>query len=144
MAVTPIPAGFHTITPYIVIPGVSTVLNFIAKAFDAQEIRRVSFPDGTIMNVEVRIGNSMLMFAEARGEYRMPGSIYMYVPDTDAVFLKAVQAGGEALMEPADQFYGDRNAAIIDPCGNYWWIATRVKEVTDEELQKGAAERMKK
>ena len=64
----------------------------------------------------------------------MPGSRYLYVPDTDAVYQKAVQAGGTSVMEPADQFYGDRNAGVKDPVGNVWWIATHIEDVSDEEL----------
>jgi PhnB protein len=80
------------------------------------------------------------MMGEARDEWpAMPGSLYLYVPDTDAVYKRAMEAGGKSLMEPADQFYGDRNAGVVDPSGNYWWIATHVEDVPPEEMEKRAA-----
>lgn len=85
MAVTPIPEGYHTVTPYLVIQGVPKLIDFLKQAFDAQEIMRMPRPDGTIMHAEVRVGDSAVMMGEARGEFKpMPGSLYLYVDDTDA------------------------------------------------------------
>ena len=94
------------------------------------------------MHALVQIGDSMVMMGEAmEGFPPMPGSIYLYVSDTNAVYRRAVEAGGESMMEPADQFYGDRNAGIKDPSGNRWWIATHVKDVEPEEIARRAQAR---
>src|SRR6266568_5870663 len=113
--------------------GESPQLN--ASRFDATELERMSRPDGTIGHAEVRIGDSVVMMGEARGESTpMPGTLYVYVSDTDAVYKRALEAGAASLMEPADQFYGDRNAAVKDAVGNRWWIATHKEDVSPQEI----------
>jgi PhnB protein len=140
MAVKSIPDGYHSVTPYLVVQGVATLLDFLNQVFDAQELHRMPRPDGTIMHAEVRIGDSVVMMGEPMGEFTpMPGSIYVYVNDADAVYKRALQAGATSLMEPADQFYGDRSAGVKDPVGNQWWIATHKEDVAAEELAKRAA-----
>lgn len=144
MAVKPIPEGHHSVTPYLVVPGVAKLIDFLKRAFEAKEIHRTTRPDGTIMHAEVRIGDSMVMMGEARGEWKpMPGAIYLYVNDTDATYKRALRAGATSVMEPADQFYGDRNAGVKDPVGNHWWIATHKEDVPPEELAKRAEAFMK-
>jgi PhnB protein len=139
MAVKPIPEGYHTVTPYLTVPGVPKLIDFLKQAFDAREIERMMEPDGTIRHAEVRIGDSVVMMGEAEGERQpMPSGIYLYVNDTDTVYKRALQAGATSLMEPADQFYGDRSAGVKDPSGNYWWIATHQEDVPPEELKKRA------
>jgi PhnB protein len=139
MAVTPIPEGYHTVTPYLVVQGVPTLIDFLKQAFDAQEIMRIPRPDGAIMHAEVRIGDSAVMMGEAMGEFQpMPGSIHLYVNDADATYQRALQAGATSIMEPADQFYGDRSAGVVDPVGNRWWIATHQEDVPPEELARRA------
>jgi PhnB protein len=141
MAVKPIPDGFHSVTPFMVVQGAAQLLDFLKQAFDAKEVHRpMQRPDGTIMHAEVRVGNSVLMMGEAMGEHTpMPSSLYLYVPDADAVYQRALQAGGTSLMEPTDQFWGDRNAGVEDPAGNRWWIATHQEDVSQEEIEKRAA-----
>jgi PhnB protein len=144
MAVNPIPEGFHSVTPYLVVREVPRLLDFLKQAFKAQEIMRMPAPDGTIMHAEVRIGDSPIMMGEARGEYKpMPGSIYLYVEDTDSTYKRALQAGATSQMEPADQFYGDRHASVIDPVGNHWYIATHIEDVPPDELARRAEAYMK-
>jgi PhnB protein len=139
LAVTPIPEGYHTVTPYLVVQGVPTLIDFLKQAFDAQEIMRIPRPDGAIMHAEVRIGDSAVMMGEAMGEFQpMPGSIHLYVNDADATYQRALQAGATSIMEPADQFYGDRSAGVVDPVGNRWWIATHQEDVPPEELARRA------
>ncbi len=139
MHAQPIPEGFRTITPYLTVRGVSKLIEFLKQAFEAVEMRRLAMPDGTVMNAELRIGDSMVMIGEApRGTTDlkiMTSMLYMYVIDPDSVYERAVEAGGKAIREPADQLYGDRVGAIEDPCGNQWWIATRIENVSDEELR---------
>jgi PhnB protein len=139
MAVQPIPDGYHSVTPYLVVQGVGKLIDFLTQAFDAQEFFRMPRPDGTIAHAEVRIGDSIVMMGEAMGELKpMPSSIYLYVNDTDAVYKRALQAGATSMMEPADQFYGDRRGGVKDPVGNIWWIATHQEDVPPEELAKRA------
>jgi uncharacterized glyoxalase superfamily protein PhnB len=139
MAARPIPEGFHTVTPYLLVQGAAKLIDFLKRAFEAKEIERMGRQDGTIMHAEVRIGDSIVMMGEPTGDFApMPGFMYLYVTDTDAVYKRAVQAGATSVMEPADQFYGDRNAGVKDPAGNLWWIATHKKDVSQEELRKRA------
>lgn len=144
MPVKHIPDGYHTITPYVIIQGVVKLITFITQAFDAVEIRKIESPDGNVTHAEFKIGNSMIMFSEAKTEYPpMPTCFYLYVEDTDAVYKKALDAGGISVMEPADQYYGDRNAGIKDASGNFWYIATHFEDLTAEELQEREKERKK-
>ena len=144
MAVKPIPEGFHSVTPYLIVQDVPKLLDFLKQAFTAQEIMRMPAPDGTIAHAEVRIGNSPIMMGEAHGDFKpMPGSIYLYVDDTDATYQRALQAGAKSLMEPANQFYGDRSASVVDPVGNHWWIATHIEDLQPEELARRAEAYMK-
>src|SRR5437867_10828831 len=122
MGQKPIPVGFHTVTPYLVSEGVPRLIEFLDAAFNAVEVERSIDGNGRVMHAEVRIGDSMVMIGEAMD--RCPAvstSLYLYVPDIDAVYCQAIQAGGVSLMEPADQFYGDRNAGVQDPAGHKWW-----------------------
>ena len=139
MAVNPIPDGYHNVMPYLIVEGVATLTDFLQQAFGAKEIERIMRPDGTVMHAEVRIGDSIVMMGEAGGECTpMPSSIYLYVEDADTCYQSALRAGATSLMEPADQFYGDRNAGVKDPSGNFWWIATHQEDVPPEELQQRA------
>ena len=135
MAVQPIPDGYHTITPYIIVPNAAGFIEFAKKAFDAIVKERMDGPGGSIMHAELRIGNSIMMLSDPlRDPTLRPGHIYLYVDDTDETYNKAIAAGAESLLEPADQFYGDRNAGVKDVFGNTWWIATHVEEVSREEM----------
>lgn len=92
------------------------------------------------MNAEVRLGDLIVMISEARDEWKsMPSAIYLYVNDTDTTYQRALQAGATSLMEPGDQFYGDRNAGVKDVSGNHWWIATYQEDVSPEEFAKREA-----
>jgi uncharacterized glyoxalase superfamily protein PhnB len=144
MAVKPIPDNYHTVTPYLIVKGAAQLIDFLIQAFDGKEMERMAQPDGTIMHAEVKIGDSVIMMGETGGRWEpRPGSLYLYVPDTDATYQKALKAGATSVMEPANQFYGDRNAGVKDFCGNYWWIATHIEDVPPEELKKRAEAVMK-
>jgi uncharacterized glyoxalase superfamily protein PhnB len=144
MAVKPIPDGYHTITPYLTVQGAPKLLDFLKQAFAAQEIERMTRPDGTIGHAEVRIGDSVVMMSEACNEWKpMPSAMYLYVNDVDAVYQRALQAGAISTMEPMDQFYGDRSAGVKDPSGNQWWIAAHKEDVPPEELKRRAAAAMR-
>jgi PhnB protein len=123
--VSPIPPGLHTITPYFQVSDARKLIDFVTQAFGAEEMFRVPMPDGSIVHAEVRIGDSMIEVADAGEQYKaMPGAIHYYVEDTDAVYRRALDAGGISLAEPVDQAYGERSAGVRDPVGNNWYIAT--------------------
>src|SRR2546423_1396839 len=138
------PDAYHTVTPYLTVQGVAELLDFVKAAFGAEEIERMPGPEGRVVHAEVRIGDSVVMMGEAPDASKvMPAMLYLYVPDTDATYRAALAAGAESVMEPADQFYGDRNAAVQDASGNQWWIATHVEDVSPEEMARRARERAK-
>jgi PhnB protein len=140
MAVKPIPAGYHSVTPYLHVRGVHGLLEFVQKAFDAQVLSQMLTPDGEVRHADVKIGDSMLMVGEARDDATaMPGMFYLYVPDVDAAFHKAVAAGGEVIRPVADQLYGDRSGGVKDACGNQWWLGTHVEDVSPEEIERRMA-----
>jgi len=142
MVVSPVPAGYHRVTPYLVVADGEGLITFLKKAFGAEELNRTVRPDGAIANAEVRIGDSMVMVAQAKEPWKpMPAGFYLYVPDTDAVYQAALAAGGISTLEPADQFYGDRNAGVQDAWGNNWWIATHIEDVDEAEIQRRMAAR---
>jgi PhnB protein len=139
MTVKPIPEGYHTVTPYLVIQGTAQLIEFLQKAFQAEETFRLEAPDGSISHAEVRIGDSRMMMGEAQGEIApMPAMLHLYVEDVDAVYQQALQAGAESIREPEDQFYGDRTGGVKDSFGNQWWIATHVEDVSPEEMARRA------
>ena len=137
--VKPIPHGFHAVTPYLVVPGIPRLLDFMKQAFGAEELHRSARPDGTVQHAVARIADSMIMMGEPQGEFGpKPSTLHLYVPDVDATYRRAVAAGGVSLREPADQFYGDRTGGVADPCGNQWWMATHVEDVPPEEMERRA------
>jgi uncharacterized glyoxalase superfamily protein PhnB len=145
MASKPIPEGYRSVTPYLLVPNVPKLIEFLKNAFGAEEAYPpFAGPDGRIMHAEVKVGDSILMMGEPMGEFGpMPASLYLYVSDTDATYQSALKAGATSVMEPANQFYGDRSAGVKDPTGNVWWIATHVEDVPPEELSKRAEAAMK-
>jgi len=143
MPVKPIPDGYHTVTPYLIIKGATAALEFYKKALGAKELARYPMPDGTIAHAEIQIGNSRVMLGEESPErgFRSPQTLggsgtglCLYVEDIDAWFKRAVDAGGKVLRPVEKQFYGDRTGTFIDPYGHNWTISTHVEDVTDEEM----------
>ena len=144
MKVKPIPEGYHTITPYFAVRDAAGLIDFLKRAFAVDVLEQMAMPDGTVMHAQLRIGDSMVMIGQLpkEGEHKlMPAMLYMYVEDADAVFNKAVQAGGKVIMAPVDQFYGDRSGAVEDPAGNQWWISTHKEDMSSEELRRRASQR---
>ncbi|MBD2099972.1 VOC family protein [Leptolyngbya sp. FACHB-261] len=136
-----IPAGFHSVTPYLIVQGVNQLLEFVKTAFDAEEVLFVKQPDGFIRRAAVRIGDSMVEMSEAKGEWTpMPGAIHLYVGDTDVVYERSLQAGATSLQKPTDMYYGECSAAVKDPVGNHWYIATHTEDLPSEELVKREAD----
>ena len=138
MPVKPIPDGYHSLTPYLVVQGAAKLIDFVKRAYGAAETLRMPGPGGMIMHAEVKIGDSILMVTDAAREASMPGSIYLYASDVDAAYKNALQAGASSLMEPTNMFWGDRFARVKDPFGNIWSIATHKEDVPTAELAKRA------
>jgi PhnB protein len=142
MPVKPIPDGYHSVTPYLIVKGAEKLLGFVKAAFDAEDRGSMKSLDGTIMHGEFKIGDSIVMYSDLNGYEPMPAMIHLYVPDVDATYRQALAAGATSLREPTDEFYGDRSAGVADAFGNRWWIATRVEEVSPEDLHRRAEEWM--
>lgn len=125
-----IPEGLRTVTPYLIPHGSAQLIEFVKRAFDAEEVMRHEEPKGTIVHAEVRIGDSIIELGEARGDWQpKPMALHLYVPDTDAVYNRAIAAGATSVRPPSDQPYGDRAAGVADAFGNQWWIATHLRDV---------------
>jgi len=147
MAPRPIPEGYHTATPYLIIKGAAAALDYYKKAFGARETMRFDAPGGKIGHAEIKIGDSTIMLADEHPDmgYRgpqslggSPVSILLYVEDVDRWFKRAVAAGGKVTRPVADQFYGDRTGTLVDPFGHVWSIATHVEDVSPEEMNRRA------
>jgi PhnB protein len=145
MAVKPIPDGYHTVTPYLTVDDPAPVIEFLKTVFDAQETFAMRDDKGNIGHAEVKVGTSMLMLGKAHDEWKSrPGNFYVYVEDCDAIYKKALAAGATSISEPQTQFYGDRHGGVADSQGNNWWVATHVKDVTPEDMERGAREHQAK
>ena len=139
MTAKPIPDGYHTVTPYLIVPDVAAELAFLERAFGAEVTFKMQGPDGAVSHAEARVGTSMVMLGGSSDKWPpMPCMLYLYVEDVDAAYARAVEAGGESIMAPADQFYGDRNGGVRDAFGNQWWIGTHVEDLTPEEMRRRA------
>lgn len=139
---SPIPEGFHTLTTYLIVPDAERQIAFLRSAFDAEEEFRSTDEAGRVMHAQLRVGDSRVMLGESNEQWPpTTGSVYMYVDDCDTTYRKALEAGGESVMELADQFYGDRHGGVKDPSGNVWWISTHVEDVSQEEMERRMKER---
>jgi PhnB protein len=125
------PEGLNNVNVYMHPLRAEPVINFLKRAFGAREIGKYASPDGVVHHAEIRVGDSVVEMGEAHGKYPpMPTMFYLYVPDCDAVYQRALQAGATSIAEPVDQPYGDRSGAVKDVFGNQWYIATHIKDVT--------------
>src|SRR4051812_23575340 len=123
------PEGYHTVTPYLIVEGADKLVAFLKAAFNATVLMSTVNPDGKTGHTEVRIGDSIVMLSEARGEYHaMPAMLYVYVDDADFTYAKAIEAGATPVRPVEDQSYGDRSGGVKDMCGNQWWMATHQKK----------------
>jgi len=143
--VKPIPDGYHTITPVLMVNDAAKLIGFLKEAFGAREKERFTDSTGKIVHAEVTIGDSVVQLSDAMGEWKpIQVPLLLYVTDTDAAYRRALRAGATSLREPMDAFYGDRSAGVKDSFGNSWWIATHQEDVSREELEKRAAAERKK
>ncbi|MCU1230150.1 MAG: Glyoxalase/bleomycin resistance protein/dioxygenase [Acidobacteria bacterium] len=148
MTVNPIPAGYHTITPYLMLRDAARAIDFYRDVFGAVEVSRFAMPDGRVGHAELRIGDSNIMLADEFPEMGYVGpatrggttvGMQLYVTDCAAVYERAVAAGSKVLKPLADQFYGDRSGTIEDPFGHWWTISTHIEDVSEEEMARRAA-----
>ena len=149
--VDPIPEGYHTVTTYLVQRDTKKAIEFYTKAFGAETKVSMPGPGGRVMHAEVKIGDSMVMMSDEWPEMSpdtkspqtaggVTGTTFLYVPDVDAVFKRALDAGAKVNMPVTDMFWGDRFGKIVDPFGHHWGIATHKEDVSPEEMKKRQAE----
>ena len=150
-AVPPIPAGYHSVTPYLLVRGAAEALAFYQRAFGAEELMRLAAPDGAVAHAEIKIGDSPVMLADEGDQsddlgQKSPAtlgatsvSVMLYVSDVDALFAQALAAGASTLRPVQDQFYGDRSGTLRDPYGHVWTLATHVEDVSPEEIDRRVA-----
>jgi PhnB protein len=150
--VKPIPEGYHTITPYLIVKDGPRAIEFYKKAFGAQELFRMAGPDGKIAHAELQIGNSRFMLGTEAPEMGSrspetlkgtPVGLFLYLEDVDTAYKRAVDAGAKAQQPPQDMFWGDRYGKVADPFGHEWQLATHKEDVTPEEMGKRAQAAMK-
>jgi PhnB protein len=121
------PQGYNDVSVYIVADGAQRVIDFLKKAFDAEELRRFDTPEGKIMHGEVRVGDTVVMIADGGGNHpAFPVSLHVYMPDVDATYKKALDAGGTSVQAPVRKDDPDKRGGVKDPAGNTWWISTQV------------------
>ena len=153
MAVSHIPEGYHSVTPYLIVDGAADAIRFYEAAFGATEVLRMPMGDGgKLAHAEVMIGDSHVMLADEFPDMGFLGpqkrggataSLMVYVPDVDAAYAKAIAAGARQEREPADQFWGDRMGTLLDPFGHRWTLATHIEDVAEDEMQRRMAEAFK-
>ena len=145
MAVKPIPESYPRVSPYLIVKNVEDTMDFIQYVFDGKVREKMKMPDGSVNHGEMNIGDSVIMIGKASADYPQQNAmLYIYVEDTDAAYKRALEKGADSVMEPANQFYGDRNGGVKDNNGISWWMATHVEDVTPEELQTRNQQRYEK
>jgi PhnB protein len=146
--VNPIPEGYHSVTPYLILSGAGDAIAFYKRALGAEEVMRLADPGGKVHHAEISIGDSRIMLADEHPEIQAlspktvggsPVSIHLYVEDVDRAVERAVAAGATLVRPVADQFYGDRVGGIEDPFGYRWFIATHKEDLTIDEIRRRAA-----
>jgi PhnB protein len=146
--VKPIPDGYHTVTPYLILNAAGDAIAFYKKALGAAEVMRMDDPSGKIHHGEISIGGSRIMLSDEAPDIQAlspktiggsPVSIHLYVDDVDAAADRAVAAGAKLIRPVADQFYGDRVGGIEDPFGYRWFIATHKEDLSMDEIRRRAA-----
>ena len=147
----PVPEGYRTVTPYLAVDDAQQAIDFYTRAFGARERARMPMPDGKVGHVELEIGDSLVMLADpfpqstSKPPSQVGGTtvaIFLFSEDVDALFQQAVAAGATELMAPADMFWGDRFGSVQDPFGHVWQMATRVEDLTPEEIERRGEEAM--
>jgi PhnB protein len=137
--VQPVPAGYRTVTPYLVVADAAGEIEFIKAGLSGTLVYSHTGADGSVSHAEMKIGDSMVMLGQASEKWKpLPCAIYLYVEDCDALYAQAVAAGAKSTQEPTTHFYGDRGAGVLDSNGVQWWIGTHVEDVPPEEIARRA------
>jgi PhnB protein len=145
MAASYKPAHHQNVVPYLVVPDADKELAFVKEVFGATEMQVFRDPEGLIRHAEVGIGDSIVMLAQSGEQWPpLPAAIYIYVPDVDAVYQRALAIGVSSPRPPADQPYGDRNCGVTDGNGVQWWITTHLEDVSEAEMHRREAEALEK
>lgn len=143
-SVRPVPEGYHTVTPYLVVDNAQGLIEFIKNAFNGNVTFLMKGDGDKIMHATVTIGDSIVMISDTmEGMEAQNAMLYVYLDDVDTVFQKAVKARATTVREPRTEFYGDRAGAVKDKWGNVWWIATHVEDVDQQELERRSSQAMK-
>jgi uncharacterized glyoxalase superfamily protein PhnB len=122
------PAGYSTVSPYLIVDGAGRTIDFLVRAFDAEELRRFPDPEGRLMHAEVRIADTVVMLADGSAEWPpIAANVHVYVPDVDATYRRALEAGASSVQEPVKKDDADKRGGVRDPGGTTWWIATMVE-----------------
>ena len=146
--VKPVPEGYHSATPYLIVDGAAEALSFYKRVFGATERMRMPGPGGKVGHAEIEIGDSVLMLADEHPEMAVRGprafggsavSVMLYVEDVDATVKAAVASGAKLLHPVEDKFYGDRSGTIVDPFGHHWHVSTHIEDVPPDEVKRRAA-----
>ena len=139
------PAGYHSLTPYMTVRDANAAIDFYRRAFGAEPVMRLDMPDGSVAHAEIRIGDSIVMLSEENEQWGTKGPLTLggspmflmaYVPDVDAAFHRAIDAGATEVRPVANQFYGDRSGTLKDPFGHQWTLSTHVEDVSEAEAQR--------
>jgi PhnB protein len=135
------PSDTQGVIPYLIVPDAERELAFVKEVFGAKEKHVFRDPGGRVVHAQVAIGDSTVMMAQANEQWpSLPAAIYLYVPDVDAAYGRALATGAVSLMQPADKYWGDRDGGAKDSNGVQWWIATHIEDVSSEELARRASE----
>jgi uncharacterized glyoxalase superfamily protein PhnB len=133
----PVPEGYNHVSPYLSVMDVKKELEFIQQVFGGIIKEQLKLPDGSVSHSEIYIGDSLIMMGKTRaGELATQSMLYVFVADCDYTYKKGIEAGASSIVEPADQFYGDRSAGFIDPSGIQWYVATRIEKLSQEEMRR--------
>ena len=144
MAVNPIPKGYHSVTPNLMVQGADKAIDFYKKAFNAEEKMRFAGPDGSIIHAELVIGDTLIVLGEempdqgGKSPHTAGGTsvgFFVYGPDVDTAWKRAIDAGAKSIVPLTDQFWGDRSGNVEDPFGHRWWISQRMEELTPDEMK---------
>lgn len=147
-SVSPVPEGYHSVTPYLIVDGAAAAIDFYREAFSAAEVLRMPRPDGRVAHAEIKIGDAHVMLSDEVPEmgYRSPAaldgspiSLHLYLADVDSTFAQAIAAGATEVRPVADQFYGDRSGTLRDPFGHVWTISTHIEDVAQDEIERRLA-----
>jgi PhnB protein len=140
MATNYLPEGHNNVSPYLITREAAQVIDLLKTAFGGTELMCMRDPEGRVAHAEVKVGDSVIMLSEGNEQFpARPAAVHIYLPDVDAAYQRALRAGAKSEREPADQFYGDRSAGVVDAGGNSWWLATHKEDLSEEEINRRAA-----